>query len=502
MFKKILVANRGEIAVRNIRACRDLNIESVAVYSEADRLAAHVQAADQAIAIGPSPSNQSYLVIEKIIQAALKSGAEAIHPGYGFLSENPAFAEAVGRAGLVFIGPPAQAMKMMGDKIAARNLLKDSGVPVLPGSQEIIAADDNPAEFAGSIGYPLLIKAAAGGGGKGMRIVHIADELKSTVRAARAEAKSAFGDDRIYIEKYLSERRHIEIQVLADQHGECIFLGERECSIQRRHQKVIEEAPSAAVNENLRRKMGETAVAVAKAGGYINAGTAEFLVDSSGKFYFLEMNTRLQMEHPVTEMVTGLDLVVEQIKIASGESLLLRQEDVKITGHAIECRLYAEDSVDFLPAMGEIIRYREPAGPGIRIDSGIYEGAEIVVYYDPLMAKLIAFGKDRLQAIARMKRALDEIIIAGVANNIGFHKKILSHPNFLSGDISKSFIEQYYHGPEEFSENESAAMAVAAVMKAHNHNNHQHQIRSPSEKKWLNDARKQSLGHWPAGNRG
>jgi acetyl-CoA carboxylase biotin carboxylase subunit len=499
MFKKILIANRGEIALRIIRACRDLEIESVAVFSEADRFAPHVYAADQAVAIGPPPANQSYLVIERIIQAALKSGAEAIHPGYGFLAENPAFADAVEKADLVFIGPSARAMNSLGDKISARNLLNKSGVPMLPGSQIIDANRDNLNDIADSVGYPFLIKASAGGGGKGMRIVHNQSELVAAFRSARAEAYSAFGDDRVYLEKYLLSPRHIEIQVLADKSGNCIYLGERECSIQRRHQKLIEEAPGIAIDTNLRRKMGETAVAAAIASGYVNAGTVEFLVDATGDFYFLEINTRLQVEHPVTELVTGIDLVVEQIKIAAGENLSFKQNEIKFSGHAIECRICAEDSLDFFPATGKIIRYREPSGPGIRIDSGITEGAEITLYYDPLMAKLIAYGKDRLQAIARMRRALDEFVIVGVANNIEFHKQLLSHPKFIEGEISTSFIEQHYKGPEENTNSEMAAIAIAAAVMADRAKNQNRQLKAPQENKWLLNARKQALRQWQSG---
>jgi acetyl-CoA carboxylase biotin carboxylase subunit len=499
MFKRILIANRGEIALRIIRACRDLEIESVAVFSEADRFAPHVQAANQAIAIGPSQSNQSYLVIEKIIEAALKSGAEAIHPGYGFLAENPAFADAVEKAGLVFIGPSAQAMNSLGDKISARNLLQKSGVPMLPGSQIIDTDHDNLASIADSIGYPLLIKASAGGGGKGMRIVHNRSELPAALRGAKAEANSAFGDDRVYLEKLLGSPRHIEIQILADKQGNCVYIGERECSIQRRHQKLIEEAPSIAVDPDLRCKMGETAVAAALASGYVNAGTVEFLVDSSGIFYFLEINTRLQVEHPITELITGIDLVIEQIKIAAGEKLSFRQEDINLRGHAIECRICAEDSLDFFPATGKIIRYREPSGQGIRVDSGIAEGTEITLHYDPLMAKLIAYGKDRIQAIARMRRALDEFVVAGVANNIDFHKTIINHPKFIEGDISTSFIEQHYKGPVEFSKEEKIAIALAAAFSSRQKRSSLSIIKA-AERKWLADARRTGLRQWQSGN--
>jgi acetyl-CoA carboxylase biotin carboxylase subunit len=499
MFKKILIANRGEIALRIIRACRDLNIESVAVYSQADKLAPHVMAADQVYEIGPAPSAKSYLAIDKIIEVAIKSGAEAIHPGYGFLAENSAFAEAVKKTSLVFIGPSARAMNSLGDKISARNLLQKSGVPMLPGSQIIDTDHDNLASIADSVGYPLLVKASAGGGGKGMRIVRNRSELPAALRGAKAEANSAFGDGRVYLEKFLESPRHLEIQILADRQGNCVYVGERECSIQRRHQKLIEEAPGIAVDPDLRRKMGETAVAAALASGYVNAGTVEFLVDSSGVFYFLEINTRLQVEHPVTEFITGIDLVIEQIKIAAGERLSFKQEDIATRGHAIECRICAEDSLDFFPATGKIVRYREPSGPGIRVDSGIAEGTEITLHYDPLMAKLIAYGKDRIQAIARMRRALDEFDIVGVANNIDFHKALINHPKFIEGKISTSFIEQNYKGPHEFSKEEKFAIAFAAAISSTQNRNSPSIIKAP-ERKWLTDARRNGLRQWQSGN--
>jgi len=465
MFKKVLVANRGEIAVRIIRACRDLGIQAMAIYSDADCYAQHVRLADEAYHIGPSVSAESYLNIEKIVAVAQQCGAQAIHPGYGFLAENAAFAHAIDRAGLVFIGPPPKAIEMMGDKMAARAAMIKSGVPIVPGTQTDVKDELESARLAESIGYPILIKAAAGGGGKGMRIVKDKSEIKSALRAAASEAKTAFGDARVYIEKYLDQPRHIEIQIIADRHDNCVYLGERECSIQRRHQKVIEEAPSPIIDEAMRKQMGEAAVAAARACGYFNAGTVEFLVDKNRKFYFLEMNTRLQVEHPVTEMITGLDLAVEQIKIAAGEKLSFGQTDIAIRGHAIECRIYAEDPVDFLPSTGTIRNYREPAGPGIRIDSGVTAGSEISVFYDPLMAKLIVYGRNRTQAIARMKRALAEYLITGVTTNISFHKKILDHPAFIKGDLSTHFIEQFYEKPDDLTEDQHLAVAIAAVME-------------------------------------
>jgi acetyl-CoA carboxylase biotin carboxylase subunit len=465
LFKKILIANRGEIAVRVIRACRDLDIRSVAVFSDADRGAAHVRHADEAYHIGPSPSSESYLVIDKIIEAAKKSGAEAIHPGYGFLAENARFAKACEDAGIVFVGPPPSAIDMMGDKMAARKAMIAAGVPVVPGTEKAVEEEKQAVDIAKEIGFPILIKAAAGGGGKGMRIVAEESEIKSGVRGARSEAKSAFGDDRIYIEKYLARPRHIEIQVIADTHGNCVYLGERECSIQRRHQKVIEEAPSPLVDPEMRKKMGEAAVAAASAAGYVNAGTVEFLADQDKNFYFLEMNTRLQVEHPVTELITGIDLAVAQIRVASREKLSFQQEDIKIGGHAIECRIYAEDpSTGFLPSTGLLRSYQEPSGPGIRVDSGVYEGAEISVYYDPMISKLLSYGKDRKQAIGRMLRALEEYRISGVANNIEFHQDILKHPEFIAGNLSTHFIADYYKPETQpISEIEEAAAVIAAL---------------------------------------
>jgi len=468
LFRKVLIANRGEIAVRVIRACRDLGIRSVVVFSDADRAALHVRLADEAYHIGPAPSSESYLAIDKIMDVAKRSGAEAIHPGYGFLAENARFAKACFDAGIVFIGPPAEAIEMMGDKMAARKAMLAADVPVVPGTEEPVEREEQAIKTAKEIGFPILIKAAAGGGGKGMRIVAEESEIKSGIRGARSEAGSAFGDDRIYIEKYLARPRHIEIQVIADAHGNCVYLGERECSIQRRHQKVIEEAPSPLVDETMRKKMGQAAVAAAKAAGYVNAGTVEFLADQEKNFYFLEMNTRLQVEHPVTEMITGIDLAVEQIRVAFGENLSFVQEDIKIRGHAVECRIYAEDpSSGFLPSTGPLRGYQEPAGPGIRVDSGVYEGAEISVYYDPMISKLLSFGKDRKQAITRMLRALEEYRISGVITNIEFHKDILVHPEFVAGNLSTHFIDEYYKPAEEpISEIEEAA-AVAVALTEH-----------------------------------
>lgn len=443
MFRKVLIANRGEIAVRIIRACREMGIKTVAVFSEIDRKALHVRFADEAYPIGPAPSAQSYLDMEKIIEKAKESGAEAIHPGYGFLAENPVFVKMVESEGLIFIGPPSSAVELLGDKIAARKTMKNAGVPIVPGTEVEIASEEQAISIAEKIGFPILIKAVGGGGGKGMRIVRQKSELKEALRGASSEASSAFADPRIYIEKYLEKPRHVEIQILADKYGNVIHLGERECSIQRRHQKVVEESPSPIVDEKMRKAMGEQAVKAAKATGYVNAGTMEFLVDQDRKFYFLESNTRLQVEHPVTEMVTGIDLAKEQIKIASGMKLSYKQEDIKWKGSAIECRIYAEDPENnFLPSVGTVHSYVEPSGPGVRVDSGLYEGIEISLYYDPLIAKLLVWANDRNEAIERMKRALSEYRISGVATTIPFHLKVMNNEKFKEGKIHTHFIEE------------------------------------------------------------
>jgi len=443
MIKKILIANRGEIAIRIMRACREMGIATVAVYSEIDRSAQHVRYADEAYLLGPAPANESYLVIDKIIDIALKCGAEAIHPGYGFLAENPEFAEAASRHQIKFIGPKPETIRLLGDKMAARTTIKQAGVPIVPGIQRPINSINEAHHIAEQIGYPVLLKAAAGGGGKGMRIVKSPSELDQLYRTARSEAKSAFGDDRVYIEKYLENPRHVEIQILADNQGNVIHLGERECSIQRRHQKVIEESPSPVVDEKMRQQMGETAIKAARASNYVNAGTVEFLVDKNRNFYFLEVNTRLQVEHPVTELVTGIDLVQEQIRITAGKPLAYQQEDIQWRGSAIECRIYAEDADhDFMPSIGTIQNYREPNGPGIRVDSGLSRGDAVSIYYDPLIAKLLAWGENREQAIRRMKRALDEYIITGIKTVISFHKNVMEDSDFQSGTISTHFIQE------------------------------------------------------------
>jgi acetyl-CoA carboxylase biotin carboxylase subunit len=445
MIKKVLIANRGEIAVRIIRACREMGVKTVAIFSEIDRRSLHVRLADEAYLVGPAPATQSYLNMDRIMRVAKKSGAEAIHPGYGFFAENYDFVKRVESEGLIFIGPPAEAVKLLGDKVAARKTMRNSGVPIVPGTEVEIGSDDQGTSIAEEVGFPILIKAVGGGGGKGMRIVREKGELKSALRAASSEAKSAFADPRIYIEKYLERPRHVEIQVLADKFGNVIHLGERECSIQRRHQKVVEESPSPVVDEKMRKAMGEAAVTAAKASGYVNAGTIEFLVDPDRNFYFLESNTRLQVEHPVTEMVTGVDLAKEQIRIASGEKLSYRQEDIQWRGSAIECRIYAEDPENnFLPSTGVVHSYWEPSGPGIRVDSGLYEGAEVSLFYDPLISKLLTWGESREEAIDRMKRALSEYRILGVATTILFHLRVMENEKFRKGEIHTHFIEEEF----------------------------------------------------------
>ncbi len=443
MFSKVLIANRGEIALRVIRACRELGVATVAVYSDADAMAPHVREADEAVHIGPAPSAESYLRGERIIDAARQTGAEAIHPGYGFLSEREWFARAVRDAGIVFVGPPAEAIAAMGSKTSARRLATAAGVPIVPGTKDAVRDAAEAIGVASSLGYPVLVKASAGGGGKGMRVVAREADLASALEAARREARNAFGDDAVYIEKYIAGPRHVEIQILADQHGTVLSLGERECSIQRRHQKMVEEAPSVAVSPDLRRRMGETAVAAASAAGYVNAGTCEFLLDREGQFYFLEMNTRLQVEHPVTELVTGIDLVQWQLRIAAGERLPFRQEDIVPKGWAIECRITSEDPANgFLPSIGRIGYLRVPGGPGVRWDGGIGVGSEIGLHYDAMLAKLIVWAPTRDAAIARMHRALLELTIDGVATSRDFHLRVMEDAEFRRGDIEIQWLER------------------------------------------------------------
>ncbi|MGB6876493.1 MAG: acetyl-CoA carboxylase biotin carboxylase subunit [Candidatus Acidiferrales bacterium] len=443
MFKKILIANRGEIAVRIERACREMGIRSVAVFSDADRANLHVRLADEAYRIGPAPSRESYLVIDKIIAAAKSADCDALHPGYGFLAENPNLARACEQTGITFIGPTPEAMERLGSKTAARQLARQVGVPTVPGTLEPIARIDDAAKTAREIGFPVVLKAVAGGGGKGMRLVEHEQELASAWRDASSEATSAFGDGRLYLEKFLLHPRHIEIQALADQQGHVVYLGERECSVQRRYQKVIEEAPSPIMTPELRRAMGEAAVKLASAGNYTNAGTLEFLVDAQRKFYFLEMNTRLQVEHPVTEMVTALDLVKLQIQIASGQPLPFAQENIGLRGHAIECRIYAEDpDNNFFPSPGKILERHVPSGPGIRLDDGAYAGWTVPTDYDPMLGKLITWGADRGEAIARMLRALDEYYVAGIQTNIKLFRRILADPEFRRGEIHTKWLDE------------------------------------------------------------
>jgi acetyl-CoA carboxylase biotin carboxylase subunit len=464
-FRKILIANRGEIAVRIIRACRELDLGTVAVYSEADRSAPHVRLADEAYLIGPPPSRESYLRVDRMLAVARRAGADAIHPGYGFLAENAAFARACEEAGIVFIGPRSETITLLGEKTSARRLAVRAGVPVVPGALEPLADLAAIQTEARRIGFPLMLKAAAGGGGKGLRLVATAEELESAAARARSEAQSAFGDDRVYIEKAILRSRHIEIQVLADQHGNAVHLFERECSMQRRHQKVIEESPSPFVTAELRQRMGSLAVALVKEAGYVNAGTLEFLVDAERNPYFLEMNTRLQVEHPVTEMVTGEDLVKLQIRIAQGEQLPFAQADLQQRGHAIECRVYAEDpDRGFMPSPGRITALRLPGGPGIRDDSAVYEGYEVPIHYDPLISKLVAYGHSRQDALARMRRAVSEYKILGIKTTLPFFGRVLRHPDFVSGDFDTSFVERAL--AETVVESESrveVALAAAAI---------------------------------------
>lgn len=467
MFRKILIANRGEIALRVIRACREMGIRAVAIYSDADRAALHVRKADEAYHVGASPSAESYLRVDRILDIARQSHAEAIHPGYGFLAENPAFAEACEKAGLVFIGPSSETMRLCGSKTASRRLAKQVGVPTIPGTEQDLT-DEEILKHAPQIGFPLLIKAAAGGGGKGMRVVRESAEFESAIRAARSEGQSSFGDPAIYVEKYLIRPRHIEMQILADATGHTVYLGERECSLQRRHQKVVEESPSPFMTPELRRQMGESAVALARACGYTNAGTVEFLVDADRHFYFLEVNARLQVEHPVTELTTGMDLVKSQIQIAAGERLPLRQEEIAPRGHAIECRIYAEDpALNFAPFPGKIIRYRSPGGPGIRDDSGVYEGFEVPMYYDPLISKLVAWGKDRPEAISRMRQALQDYLIAGIKTTVSFLLEVMTDPRFLEGDVDTTFVDTFLQRGEGGEPRHRDVAVVAAALRAY-----------------------------------
>jgi acetyl-CoA carboxylase biotin carboxylase subunit len=488
-FDKLLVANRGEIALRIIRACQQLGIQTVAVYSDVDRSAPHVRYANEAYHIGPAPASESYLAIDKLVDVAKRAGADAVHPGYGFLAERAAFAQACLDAGLVFVGPSPEAIRVMGDKLVARQTVMAAGVPVVPGT-ELGLDDQQLLDAASGVGYPLLVKAAAGGGGKGMRPVYEPDRLPAALAAARREATAAFGDGTIYLERMLTESRHIEIQVLADMHGNYIHLGERECSLQRRHQKVIEEAPSFVVDAELRERMGQIAISAARSVNYANAGTIEFLVDKDKNFYFLEMNTRVQVEHPVTELVTGLDIVQEQLRVARGRRLRIGQEDVKIRGWAIECRINAEDPYnDYLPSTGTITTIRLPTGPGVRVDSGVYPGYEVTPYYDPLISKLICYGETRGEAVLRMRRALEEYRIMGVKTNIPFHQHMMDSHRFLSGQFDTRFVEERFSMSEREAQ-DSLEAAIVATLVAHRQGQQASQIVAPGERdtsnwKWL-----------------
>ena len=442
MFHKILIANRGEIAVRIIRACKELGIKTVAVHSDADSESLHVKLADESICIGPALSSKSYLNMKAIISAAEVTDADAIHPGYGFLSENAEFAEICGNCGITFIGPTPEAMRLMGDKISARQTVTQYGVPILPGTKDGVATADEAVKVAGKIGYPVIIKATAGGGGRGMKIVHSPASLPNAFAAARSEAQAGFGNPEVYIEKYCERPRHVEIQIMADQHGNCIYLGERDCSIQRRHQKLIEEAPCPVLSPEQRKKMGECAVAAAKAVNYTSVGTMEFLLDARGAFFFMEMNTRVQVEHPVTEMVTGVDIIKEQIRSAAGIPLRYTQDDIKIQGHSIECRINAEHPFKFTPSPGKIDGYHPPGGLGVRVDSFVYDQYTVLPHYDSMIAKLIVHADTREEAIRRMARALDEYIIGGIKTSIAFHAKVMNSKEFVEGDVDTGFIDR------------------------------------------------------------
>jgi acetyl-CoA carboxylase biotin carboxylase subunit len=466
-MQKILIANRGEIALRVMRTARKMGIATVAIYSEADRNAPHVQFADEAVCLGPPPSNQSYLLGDKIIEVAKELGVDGIHPGYGFLSENAKFAQAVEDAGITFIGPKPHAIKVMGDKLAAKDTVKDFDVPMVPGVDHAITDVEEAKKIAESVGFPILIKASAGGGGKGMRLVEKVEEFEEQMDRAVSEAISAFGNGAVFIEKFVTSPRHIELQVLADSHGNVVHLFERECSIQRRHQKVVEEAPSSVLSPELRARMGAAAVEVARSCDYLGAGTVEFLIDADHNFYFLEMNTRLQVEHPVTELITGIDLVEMQIKIARGEALPFTQDDLEIKGHALELRVYAEDPLNnFLPSVGKLERYRIPTGPGIRVDDGFTEGMDIPIYYDPMLAKLVTYGDNREAAMRLMIAAIEDYEIEGVATTLPFGKFVCQHEAFRSGNFDTNFVKQYYQPEMLEAAMEEEARIAAALGKA------------------------------------
>jgi acetyl-CoA carboxylase biotin carboxylase subunit len=472
LFKKILIANRGEITVRIIRTCRDLGIKTAAIYSDADKTAQHTIMADEAYHIGPAVSSESYLHKDKIINLAKKIGADAIHPGYGFFAENPDFIEACEKAGITFIGPSSYSVRMMGDKTAARKLMAENNVPIVPGSTEPISSSKEGIKISKEIGYPVLLKAVAGGGGKGMRKINDEEEFAEAFEATKRVALKSFANDEVYIEKFIEQPKHIEVQILGDKKGNYVHLFERECSIQRRHQKIIEEAPSSFIDENTRARITEEAIKAAKSCKYYNAGTIEFLMDKEKNFYFLEMNTRLQVEHPVTEFITGLDLVKEQLSIAFGQELSIKHKDLNISGHSLECRIYAEDASDnFMPSVGRIFHYKAPSGPGIRLDSGFEDGSEISIYYDPLISKLVSWGRNRESAINRMKRALGEYQIAGVTTNISFLRKILDHSAFINGTFDINFVENEFLTSDQSLTNldkqtEDACVLISALLKS------------------------------------
>jgi acetyl-CoA carboxylase biotin carboxylase subunit len=510
MFRKILIANRGEIAVRILRACRELGIRSAVVFSEVDRKSLHVRLAEEAYPIGPAPSRESYLCIDKLMDAARRAGCDAVHPGYGFLAENAALPRACADNGLTFIGPPAEAMESLGSKTAGRQLARGVDVPTVPGTNEPIDRPSEAQALANRMGYPVLLKAVAGGGGKGMRVVHGDAEFDSAFRDASSEAMNAFGDDRLYLEKYLDRPHHVEIQIFADAHGRVVSLGERECSVQRRHQKVIEEAPSPLITPDLRKKMGDAAVRLARAGGYVNAGTVEFLVDANLNFYFLEVNTRLQVEHPVTEQVTGLDLVKLQIAIAAGHRLPFAWESIIPRGHAMEVRIYAEDpDNNFFPSPGKIVSRQIPGGPGIRVDDGVYEGWTVPSDYDPLLSKLIAWGNSREETIARLRRALEEYTVTGIKTNVGLFRRILGEPDFLHGEIHTRWLDELLSPsrPAQSSANENrpassvsdAAAIAAAIWQANQGDRHSSQSPSSPDQasRWKLESRRDQLDRMP-----
>jgi propionyl-CoA carboxylase alpha chain len=478
-MKKILVANRGEIALRVMKTIKQMGIKSVAIFSEADRNAPHVRFADEAVCVGPAPSNQSYLLGDKIIEIAKSLSVDGIHPGYGFLSENADFAEKVEQNGITFIGPKSHAIRIMGDKLSAKETVKTYNIPMVPGIDEAVTNTAKAIEIANEIGYPILIKASAGGGGKGMRVVEEEAKLEEQMKRAISEAESAFGNGAVFIEKYVGSPRHIEIQILADTHGNVLHLFERECSVQRRHQKVVEEAPSTILTPQLREKMGQAAIDVAKSCDYVGAGTVEFLMDEKKNFYFLEMNTRLQVEHPVTELISGVDLVEQQIRIARGEVLGISQKDLKITGHALELRVYAEDPTDdFLPSVGTLERYRKPSGPGIRVDDGFEEGMEIPIYYDPMLSKLVTYGKDREEASQLMLEVINLYEVRGVATTLPFGKFVFNHEAFRSGDFDTHFVKNYYT-PKVLEEEVKEEAYLAALMAIKQYQADQKKLRIP-----------------------